>query len=370
MPRVAYISNYSDALNTVRPEGRLYVGLIRDHGWQVTLLTPPGGNYIAELKSAGAEIIELELKGKHDQRARAKIAEVLSRKEQQVDILHLYNNRAITNGIAAAKQANFEGSVLTYRGYTGNVHWWDPTAYAKHLNPRVDGISCVSQAVKEVFDRLPGRVGQKARVIGKGHEPEWYANIEPIDLQQEFGIPNNRIVATIVANARRMKGMEYLDTAVKALPPDLNLHFLYVGRGLDTSATKSAFVTSNYADAVTFAGWRSDVLRLLKASDISLLPSVKGEGLSKVLLESMFLGRATIMTDIGGNRHLGIDGETCLVVPPRSSEALVSALTHLAKNATLRNKLGPAGQAYVEAHFHADRTAAELNNWYRELLNI
>lgn len=370
MPRVAYISNYSDSLNTVRPEGRLYLGLMRDHGWQVTLLTPPAGNYIGVLQSAGAEIIELELKGKRDREARTKIAEVLSRQEAPIDILHLYNNRAITNGIAAAKKSGFSGPLLTYRGYTGNVHWWDPTAYAKHLNARVDGISCVSAAVKEVFDRLPGGAGQKARVIGKGHEPAWYADIRPIDLLEEFGIPTDRTVIVIVANARRMKGMQYLDAAVQSLPRNLQLHFLYVGRGLDTSSTKSAFAKSNYADKVTFAGWRSDVLRILKAADISLLPSVKGEGLSKVLLESMFLGRATIMTDIGGNRHLGIDGETCRVVPPRDPSALAQAITRLSQDSNLRQQLGPAGQSFVETHFHANRSAAELNSWYRELLNL
>ncbi|MEL6668765.1 MAG: glycosyltransferase family 4 protein [Bacteroidota bacterium] len=369
MPRVAFISDYTDSLNTVRPEGRLYVGLMRDHGWQVTLLTPAGGNYLDELSAAGAEIIDLKMSGKRDVGARKQIADVLSRKEQAVDVLHLYNNRAIVNGIAATRRAGFQGSLLTYRGYTGNIHWWDPTAYMKHLNPRVNGISCVSPAVKEVFDKLPGGVGERARVIGKGHEPGWYAGVSPLDLQAEFDIPGDKTVVVIVANARRMKGMQYLDAAVKSLSAGLKLHFLYVGRGLDTSATQSAFAASHYSDAVTFAGWRSDVLRILKAADISLLPSVKGEGLSKVLLESMFLGRATIMTDIGGNRHLGIHEATCLVVPPRDPAALAAALTQLGKDTVLRERLGPAGQAYVEEHYHADRTAAELDAWYRELLN-
>ncbi|MEM8584644.1 MAG: glycosyltransferase family 4 protein [Bacteroidota bacterium] len=370
MPRVVYISDYSDALNTVRPEGRLYVGLLRDHGWQVTLLTPPGGNYLKDLVAAGAEIIDMEMSGKRDTKAREQIAAVLARSSQAVDVLHLYNSRAITNGIAAAKHVGFQGQVLTYRGYTGNIHWWDPTAYTKHLHPRVDGISCVSPAVEEVFNKLPAWVKKETKVIGKGHEPSWYTDVQALDLQAEFGIPSHQAVVVIVANARRMKGMQYLDAAVKSLEANLNIHFLYVGRGLDTAATRSAYASSPYADAVTFAGWRSDVLRILKAADISLLPSVKGEGLSKVLLESMFLGRATIMTNIGGNKHLGIDGQTCLVVPPRDPAALAGALTQLAKDKSLRDQLGPAGQAYVEEHFHADRTAAELDAWYRKLIKM
>ncbi|MEM7575261.1 MAG: glycosyltransferase family 4 protein [Bacteroidota bacterium] len=368
MPHVLVISNYGDSLNAVRPEGRLYVGLMRDFGWRVSFLTQAKGAYVEVLRAAGAEIIDGELTKKLDRAGRRQIVQILQRPGQAIDVLHLYNNKAIVNGIAAAKQIKWPGLLLTYRGYTGNVNWWDPTAYWMHLNPRVDAITCVSPAVKEVFDRLGKSYAQKAHVVGKGHDPAWYADIKAADLQEDLGIPANRKVVIIIANARRMKGMNYLDAAIKALPPNLGLHFLYVGRGLDTPATKEAFADSHYARQFSFAGFRTDVLSLIKAADISLLPSVKGEGLSKVLLESMFLGKATIMTDIGGNRNLGIDGETCLIIPPKDPAAIVDALQRLAEEGPLCQRLGEGAKAYMNEHYHADRTAAELNELYCSLL--
>lgn len=363
-PGVLIVSAYADSLNAVRPEGRLFIGLARDHGWRVTLMTQDGSPYTAEMKAAGVEIIDFHPTKKFQAAAVKRIREVLV--AGAYDILHLYNNKAIVNGIRAAK--GLPVKIATYRGYTGNINWWDPIAYFQHLNPRVDLITCVSPAVKAVFDHVPFFDERKAVVVGKGHDPSWYQQVEPANLTELFGLPEGALVVGVVANARRMKGMNYLTAALQQLPTGLPLHFLFMGRGLDSPANLKAIEKSAYKDRVTFTGFRKDVLQLLAATDISLLPSVKGEGLSKVLLESMFLGRPTIMTDIGGNKHLGVDGETALIIPPRQPVAIVEALTRLGTDEGLRKALGSAGKAYVRANFSAEVSAAELNTVYRKLL--
>lgn len=355
------VSDYRDSLNAVRPEGRWFTGLVRDFGYNVTVMTRrEGANYIDELEAGGVRVIDWHPESKFGAADRDGIRAELE--ANHYDLLHLFNNKSIVAGIRAAK--GWPGKVLTYRGYTGNIHWWDPGAYFQHLNKRVDGIICVSQAVKDSFDQLPFFDKSKTLVVGKGHDPEWYAGIEPINLEKEFDISPERITVIIVANARRMKGMDYLGTAIRRLPPELNLHFIFAGRGLETPELESDLADSYYSHEYTFAGFRPDVLRILAAADVSLLPSVKGEGLSKVLLESMFLGRATIMTDIGGNKGLGIDGETAIIIPARDEEALTAAMTRIAEDLALRQRLGPAGKAYITEHFRADRTVRALHEAY------
>jgi glycosyltransferase involved in cell wall biosynthesis len=326
-----------------------------------------GANYLDELRAAGVRIIDWHPTSKFSRRDRQRIREELT--ARHYDLLHLFNNRAVAAGIGAAR--GWTGKVVTYRGYTGNVHWYDPTAYWQHLSPRVDLITCVSAAVKESLDAQLFFDGNKTTVVPKGHDPAWYAGVEAADLHELFGIPRDRVVVTLVANARRMKGLEYLGTAIRRMPAELPLHFLFVGRGLAETELPVDLADSPYHDEedFTFAGFRQDVLSLLAASDISILPSVQGEGLSKVLLESMFLGRATIMTDIGGNRGLGVHGQTALIVPPRDEDALVEAIVELAGDAELRNRIGREAAAYVAEHFGADRAAALLNAAYRRLLS-
>ena len=363
-PSVLIISSYASSLHAVRPEGRLFIGLTRDYGWRVTLMTEDGSPYTDEMKAAGVRIIDLHLSKKYQKEAIRRIREELV--AGQYDILHLYNNKAIVNGLIASR--GLAVKVATYRGYTGNIDWWNPIAYFQHLSPGVDMITCVSPAVKEVFDSLPFFPSRKAVVVSKGHETSWYENVKAANLQTLFNIPKDALVVGIVANARRMKGMKYLVEAIRLLPAGLGLHFLFIGRGLDETANLRVLNQSHYATATTFAGYRSDVLELLSSCHISLLPSIKGEGLSKVLLESMFLGRPTIMTSIGGNRHLGIHKETAWIVPPKSPSGLSEALQKLASDADLRKTLGPAAKAYVSRHFSAQKSSMDLNRAYHALL--
>jgi len=129
------VSDYRDSLNAVRPEGRWFTGLVRDYGYSVTVMTRrDGANYIDELEAGGVRVIDWHPESKFGAADRDGIRAEL--KTNHYDLLHLFNNKSIVAGIRAAK--GWPGKVLTYRGYTGNIHWWDPGAYFQHLNRRVD----------------------------------------------------------------------------------------------------------------------------------------------------------------------------------------------------------------------------------------
>jgi glycosyltransferase involved in cell wall biosynthesis len=360
--RILVISDYDDNYNAVRPEGELFIGLHRA-GADVQVMTYGGTPFAQEFREAGMRVIDFHPEKKFSSEAVAIIRKEIVEQDRQ--IIHLFNNKAIINGIRAARGLNVK--VVTYRGYTGNIHWWDPTNYLTHLHPRVDAITCVSDAVKEVFDRQLFFPKGKAVTVSKGHNPAWYQDI-PTGNLREFGFPPQAVIVSVVANARRMKGIPYLLDAIELLPKDSPAHFLLIGRGLDDPATLAALDKKGVRDRVVFAGFRKDVLSLVKACDLSLLPSVKGEGLSKVLLESLFLGKATIMTNIGGNKGLAIDGESGLVIPPRDPGAMATAINRLVDDPTYREKMGTAGRAYIQENYTVERSVRELMGVYEGLL--
>ena len=360
--KVLVISSYKNSINSVRPEGELLIG-VHQSGIDVTVMTEGDAEFVSQFRAAGMRVIDFHPTKKFDKSAVHRIRDELVL--GQYDILHLFNNKAIINGIRAAKALPVK--VVTYRGYTGNIHWWDPSNYLTHLHPGVDKITCVSEAVKEVFDKQLFFDNSKAVVVSKGHKPEWYQGINPASLD-EFNIPPDHVVISIVANARRMKGMPYLIEASKEFPADLKARFLMIGRGLDHPANLRKLEKLGMRDKFIFAGFRSNVLNLVAACDMAVLPSVKGEGLSKVLLESMYLGKATIMTDIGGNRGLAIDGETGIVVPAKDASALGKAIVQLVNDSDLRARLGVAGKEYIAREYSSERSVRELVKVYNDLV--
>ena len=83
----------------------------------------------------------------------------------------------------------------------------------------------------------------------------------------------------------------------------------------------------------------------------------------------MFLGKATVMTDIGGNRGLAIDGKTALVVPPRNEEAMAKAITSLVEDEDFRSRIGAGGREYMMTHYRSVDTAKDLDAAYRQVLS-
>lgn len=361
--KVLVISNYDDAWNVVRPEGELFIGLQQRGDFDITVMTPATAPYADRFSDHGIRVIDFRFTSKFDRENTQRLRRELV--EGQYDILHLFYNKAVANGVRAA--AGLPVRVLVYRGYTGNIYWWDPTVYLTYLHRRIDLITCVSPAVKATFDHQPVFPSEKAIVVSKGHDPAWYADIEPADLS-EFGLPPGSLVFTIVANARRMKGIEYLVEAIGRLRPDLPIAFLFIGKGLKKVKAVKKLERTAYANRIVFTGFRTDALQLVRAADASLLPSVKGEGLSKVLLEAFFLGKPVIMTDIAGNRGVGIAEQTALVVPPKKPAALTQAIERLATDAQLRARLGAAGRAHVAEHYSVARSVGEMANAYHHIL--
>lgn len=362
--KVLVISSYDDVLNAVRPEGEMLIGLHKTGEVEVEIMTQGGSEYAQRFRAAGIKVIDFHPKKKFDKAAVQLIRKTLVEGGHQ--ILHLFNNKAIINGIRAAWHLPVK--VVTYRGYTGNIHWWDPTNYLTHLNPRIDKITCLADSVKEVLDKnLIFRNPGIPITVNKGHDAAWYADVKTGDLS-EFHFPDNAFKISCVANARRMKGINYLLEAITLLPPDVPIYLLLIGKGLDTKAHLNSIKNSANREKVIFAGFRKNALELVKACDTAVSASIFGEATPKAVLEALFLGQPSIFTDIPGTRGMGVEGETALIVPPRDAPALANAMLKMWQSPELREKLGKAGKQFINENFTIERSVREMGAVYKSLV--
>jgi glycosyltransferase involved in cell wall biosynthesis len=156
--------------------------------------------------------------------------------------------------------------------------------------------------------------------------------------RRELGIPDDATVLAHVARIDAMKDHGSFLAAMAALP---DLSALLVGAGTENLPA---------AGNVLRLGRRHDVARLFAAADFVVSSSRFGEGFSNALAEGMACGLPAVATDVGDAKL--IIGDTGLVVPPESPDALAAAIRTLAaESATARAERGSKARARIVENF-------------------
>jgi glycosyltransferase involved in cell wall biosynthesis len=195
--------------------------------------------------------------------------------------------------------------------------------------------------------------------------------VRPAGLRDELGLARGAALLGHVAQITPWKGQ---DTAIRAVPElrrgGLDVHLLLVG-GVAFPGKAVRYDNHGYlrhlhrfvdalslTDAVHFLGYRPDVPQILRALDISLLPSWE-EPCGYVMLESLALGTPVLVTEVGGGPEIVEDGVSGRLLPPRRPKAWAAAARDLLEDARTLQRMGERGPT-VAARFSDDVHAREM----------
>jgi len=160
-----------------------------------------------------------------------------------------------------------------------------------------DGIAASSDAAGSLFGNN-WRADSRFRLLFCGIDFLRFST--PCDrntIRREFGIDDN---GTLVVNVGRFVEQKnhalIMETARVACKREPNVHFLLIGSGPLESEMKRRAQEYGLTDRVHFAGLRSDVPDLLRASDAFLFPSLH-EGLGLALVEAQAAGLPCVISD-------------------------------------------------------------------------
>ncbi|HEX7082107.1 MAG TPA: glycosyltransferase family 4 protein [Gammaproteobacteria bacterium] len=349
-----------------RPETALFIALHRA-GVRVKVLGWSDSPYAEWLEREGVPFVPLMLLGKRDRSGIEAIRWHLD--DFRPSILHLMRKRPIFNGLAAAKGRPVK--IVLYRGIVGNVSMLNPLDWMSFLNPRVDRIVCVAEAVRRSFLELgvpPFKLPpEKVVTIHKGHDLSWYRDA-PLDLAV-LGVPRGAFVVTCVANVRPRKGIPVLIRACDHLPAGLPIHVLLVGVGTASAEITRLIRRSPYRDRFHVLGFREDAPQIMAASDVTVLPSLRREGLPRSVIESMAYETTPIVTDAGGSPELVEHERSGLIVPAGDARALAAAILRLYVDRDACRDLGRNARRRIATAFTVERTAAQTLALYRELVS-
>jgi glycosyltransferase involved in cell wall biosynthesis len=168
-------------------------------------------------------------------------------------------------------------------------------------------------------------------------------------------------------------------TAAKAFPDLLNAfgrvarerpetRLLIAGPGPDHDALAARVATLGLEDRVQLLGSRDDVRDLMQAADAQVLSSA-WEGLPMALLEAAASALPIVATRVGGNSTIVVDGESGILVPPSSPEALAAAMVRVsAMSPEERREMGALGRAHVASDFDLEARVDDWEALYRQLV--
>jgi len=325
--------------------------------------TPTLNTFSDELK--GLDIVEHNFKGKLSRLSIKLIKSQIN--EFQPNIIYFLTNQAITNGLIAARGSN--AKLIAYRGIGANFGVFNPIAWMRYLNPRINRIVCVSESIRTSLANINkfglGLKPEKLITIYKGHDLSWYEGIKP---KEGHPLSKDKVRFICAANWRPRKGLDVLFQAIQLLPEALPIEFIVVGSGTDQETFKSMARSTSYKASIHFIGFSREVLAWMAASDVSILPSIKREGLPRSVIESMAMGKPQIVTNVGGSPELVRHLKEGMVIPPSDPSALAEAIMSMTHKHKERSEMGNSARQRIRDSFNIQKTIDEIYNLYISVL--
>lgn len=193
---------------------------------------------------------------------------------------------------------------------------------------------------------------RKSRVVLNGLDIKAVGRVkvERDVLRKQIGLTPDAFVAVFVARFDPVKGHERL---IRILPDLLEampkLKFVFVGDGELKGNMENLVNELGVSSSTRFLGYRSDVLEVLKSSDVFVSPALH-EGLPLAVLEAGACGLPVVADDVVGVRDAVINGRTGFLVN-FSIDHVKESLLELYLKPKLQEQMGNEGRKLVSSRF-------------------
>lgn len=182
----------------------------------------------------------------------------------------------------------------------------------------------------------------------------------------ELGLGNEQTVL-LLGRLSKEKGHALLLDALKILHSRRpSVTAMFAGIGPLEAELKAICNAARLTDKVRFLGYRTDLPRVLAATDLVVLPSIS-EGLPLAAIEALATARPIVATTAGGIPEVVINGETGVLIPPQNPAALAEAIDCVLRDPALALRFGTKGRLFVEQHFDVRVQVERTMELYRSL---
>jgi len=220
-------------------------------------------------------------------------------------------------------------------------------------------IICVSKQVQVALIEWLPKLRRKIIVISNAVPVPDLSNWSPI---KKYDI-------LFVGRLTKAKGVDILLKAINILKENYQkeIKAAIVGKGYLEEELKGLVKELGIGEEVEFLGVRRDIERLMKSTQVFVLPS-RWEGLPLTILEAMSSRASIIATRVGGIPEVIEHEKEGILISPEDPEALAKAITELLKDEELRIKLGINAFKKVKEKYSIEIYTKNILELYKSLI--
>lgn len=317
----------------------------------------PFDDFVPEIEATGCVFIpvhHLSRKGMNpiqDMRFGHELYKIYTSKELDV-VLHYTIKPNIYGSLAAGRAKVKSISTVTGLGYSflkeGIVNKIANGLYKAAFKSGTR-IAFQNRDDKKLFEDLSLCPASKTTLIkGSGINT---THFKPMQKKQSY----EKLIYLFVGRLLYDKGVTELFEAAQAFKKQCPETEIWVVGAIDDgnpSAVAKAEVEAQEANGtIRYWGVSNDVRSIMQEADVVVLPSYR-EGLPRVMLESLAMGKPIITTDTAGCRETVQDAKNGFIVPVKDANALADAMVRMYQlTDEARQEMGEVGRKMALQEF-------------------
>ena len=300
-----------------------------------------------------------------------KMSEVIE--SEKLDILHVHYAMPHATSAYLAQKMVGEDKIK----YVTTLHGTDITLVGSHSSfykitkfsiENSNGITCVSNYLKKSTEEI-FKIKKDMRVIYNFVDTARYKRESLVRENVDFlkHIKKGDKVISHISNFRPVKKIQNIIKAFCRISREVQSKLLLVGEGPEAARCKIMVEKLKLEDKVFFLGRYDNIIPVLSASDLYMLPS-KSESFGLSALEALSCSVPVIGTNTGGLPEVVIDGQCGYLCDPNDIKSLANRALKILCSEELSKKMGREARKRAKL-FDSSIIVPQYINYYNEVLN-
>ena len=228
-----------------------------------------------------------------------------------------------------------------------------------------DGVTTVSGSLKaDTYQELG--VTCDIRVIPNFVDCDKYRRRDVAALRASLA-PRGEKLVIHVSNFRPVKRVNTVIEVFAKAHREMPLRLLMVGDGPDLAEASRLARDLGVGDSVHFVGEQDQVVPLLSAADVFVLPSAQ-ESFGLAALEAMACGVPVVASRVGGLPEVIEHGVSGYLHAPHDISGMARSLVDLLKDKALHDRVGEAAAQTARARYSDAMIVPMYESYYEEVL--